>query len=67
MKQPLATQTRLLTPEEVSQELCIGVTTLTNWRTTGRNNLPYIRIGKFPRYRREDIDEFKARHLKKWQ
>lgn len=29
--------------------------TLANWRVTGRYNLPYVRVGRLPRYRVSDL------------
>ncbi|UTV79777.1 helix-turn-helix domain-containing protein [Acidithiobacillus sp. YTS05] len=38
-----------------SEVLGVKVSTLTNWRTTGRYNLPYIKVGRLVRYRVEDL------------
>ena len=38
-----------------SEVLSVKVSTLTNWRTTGRYNLPYIKVGRLVRYRVADL------------
>ena len=38
-----------------SEVLGVKVSTLTNWRTTGRYNLPYIKVGRLVRYRVADL------------
>lgn len=38
-----------------AEVLGVKVSTLTNWRTTGRYNLPYIKVGRLVRYRVADI------------
>lgn len=48
----------LLTPDAVSRLLGCSVQTLAAWRSTGRINLPYVKISKLVRYRRSDVDEF---------
>ena len=47
----------LLTPEEAAEQLDVSARTLSNWRSTGENELPYLKIGRNVRYRQEDIDE----------
>lgn len=54
---------RLLSPEEVSQTLGVTEGTLQQWRTTGRYNLPYAKIGGKPMYRQEDLQAFIVRRL----
>ena len=48
----------LLTPDDVAEMLDVSPQTLASWRTTGRYDLPFLRIGRLVRYRRSDIDEF---------
>ena len=38
-----------------SEVLGVKVSTLTNGRTTGRYNLPYIKVGRLVRYRVADL------------
>ena len=38
-----------------SRVLGVKVSTLTNWRTTGRYALPYIKVGRLVRYRVADL------------
>lgn len=48
----------LLTNIEAASYLSTKPHTLEIWRCTGRYGLPYIRIGRNIRYRREDLDAF---------
>ena len=47
-----------LTPDDVADMLDVSPQTLASWRTTGRYDLPFLRIGRLVRYRRSDIEEF---------
>jgi len=49
---------KLITAEEVSEQIGVTVGTLQLWRCTGRYKLPYIKAGRLVRYRQSDIDEF---------
>lgn len=49
---------KLITPEQVSEQLGVTVGTLQLWRCTGRYNLPYVKAGRLVRYRQSDIDHF---------
>jgi excisionase family DNA binding protein len=48
----------LLTPDDVAEMLDVSPQTLASWRTTGRYDLPFLRIGRLVRYRRSDIEDF---------
>ena len=41
--------------KRAAEVLGVKVSTLTNWRTTGRYNLPYIKVGRLVRYRVADL------------
>ena len=41
--------------------LGVRATTMCVWRSTGRYNLPYIKVGRLVRYRISDLAEFLAR------
>ena len=41
--------------------LGVRATTMCVWRSTGRYNLPYIKVGRLVRYRISDLAEFIAR------
>ena len=49
---------KLLTPKEVSEILGITKDTLSVWRCTGRYNLPYVKVGRYVRYRNQDVEDF---------
>lgn len=53
---------RLLSPEEAAGYLGVVENTLSVWRSTGRYNLPYIKVGRLVRYRLSDLQAFLARH-----
>ena len=46
----------LLTPLDVSRLLRIPESTLAVWRSTGRVQLAFVKVGRAVRYRRADID-----------
>lgn len=50
----------LLTPHEVSTYLGVPTSTLAVWRSTGRVQLPYVKVGGHVRYRQDDIEGFLA-------
>lgn len=51
---------RLLTPEQVAEQLSIAPGTLAVWRCTRRVVLPWVRVGRHVRYLPEDVDAFVA-------
>ncbi len=54
----------LITPEEAARLLGVRTSTLAAWRTLGRYNLPYVKIGAKVRYRLEDIEAFIERRTR---
>lgn len=46
----------LLNEDEAAQILTVEPQTLAVWRSTGRYNLPFIRMGRLIRYRRADLE-----------
>lgn len=48
----------LLTPTQVSNLLGITQHTLAVWRSEQRYDLPYVKVGRFVRYRMQDIEVF---------
>lgn len=52
----MQTGPELLTTDEAAQVLRVHPVTLAAWRSTGKHELPFVRLGKAVRYRREDID-----------
>lgn len=56
----LVEQRCLLTPDEAAAMLAVAPGTLMVWRSTGRFNLPYLKIGGAVRYRRDAVEQFMA-------
>ncbi len=56
-------ETRLLTPQQVADQLSVSVGTLAVWRATRRYDLPYTKIGRLVRYRLDDVEAFIAARL----
>lgn len=46
--------------KQAAQALCIKASTLSVWRSTGRYNLPFIKVGRLVRYRVNDLAQFLA-------
>lgn len=57
-------ESKLLTPDQVSELLGINTHTLAVWRSNGRYNLPYIKAGRLVRYRASDVSAFIDRSTK---
>lgn len=55
---PQALGTALLTPSEASRLLHVPETTLAAWRSTGRVQLAYVKVGRAVRYAQADIERF---------
>ncbi len=47
--------------EQASEVLSVKESTLAVWRSTGRYNLPYLKVGRLVKYRISDLAEFLAR------
>lgn len=45
----------LVDEREAAPIIGVKPATLSVWRTTGRYNLPYIKVGRLVRYRRSDL------------
>ena len=53
----------LLTPEDVAQHLRVSEDTLTTWRCTGRQHIPFVKVGRLVRYRPSDVEAYMAGRL----
>ncbi len=47
--------------KQAAQALGVKTSTLSVWRSTGRYNLPFYKVGRLVRYRLTDLAEFLAR------
>jgi len=50
----------MLTRAEAAEYLGLRPQTLATWATTGRYDLPFVRVGRAVRYRRADLDAWLA-------
>ena len=48
----------LLTAPEAAELLGVTVGTLSVWRCTGRYSIPFVKIGRSVKYRRDAIERF---------
>jgi len=51
----------MLTDKEAADYLGVSPGTLSVWRCTGRYNLPYVKAGRWVRYRLSDLDAWLAK------
>jgi excisionase family DNA binding protein len=54
-------QSNLLTREEAAGYLGVTSRTLAVWACVKRYNLPYVKVGRLVKYRRNDLDNFISR------
>ena len=57
---PTAIPQRLLTPSQAGEYLGIKPQTLAVWRSCGRHDLPFVKVGGRVKYRRSDLDDWLA-------
>lgn len=57
-------QDALVDTDGASKLLNIPAATLVKWRSTGENNIPYVKIGRSCRYRPTDLRDWIERHIK---
>ncbi|MGY0218373.1 helix-turn-helix domain-containing protein [Endozoicomonadaceae bacterium StTr2] len=48
----------LLTPKQTAKVLLVTEGTLSVWRSTGRYQLPFVKVGRWVRYRWSDVLAF---------
>lgn len=58
------TRIELLNEKQAANHLSIAAATLSVWRSTGRYNLPYVKVGHAVRYRLSELDAWLAAHSK---
>ena len=47
---------KLLNEKQAAEHLTVSPGTLSVWRSTGRYNLPFVKVGRMVRYRLTDLD-----------
>ena len=57
-QQQLLRRQELLTRRQAAEYLNLKPQTLAVWASTGRHQLPLVKIGRVVRYRRQDLDRF---------
>ena len=55
-------QSPLLTRAEAAVYLGVKIQTLALWASTGRYDLPFVKVGRLSKYRQSDLDEFLERN-----
>jgi len=53
---------QLITPAQAAQLLGVKEGTLSVWRSTGRYDIPYVKIGRRVKYRPSDLDAYINNH-----
>lgn len=53
----------IINTEEAAQLLSTHGKTLIKWRSTGENNIPYVKIGRNVRYRTADLRQWVEAHI----
>lgn len=53
----------LLTCEGAAEYLTLSKSTLDVWRCKGRQDIPFVRLGRAIRYRKTDLDAYLARKV----
>ncbi len=56
------TNGKLLTPKEAAEFLGTTVATLATWRSTGKVQIPHIKVGRSTRYVLKDLQKFIEDH-----
>lgn len=54
----------LLTRREAAQFLKVETSTLAAWASRGSPALPFVKVGRLPRYRRSDLEKFIAENTR---
>ena len=58
-------QQRLLSPKEAAAYLGTSISSLNKWRNHDEHDLPFVKCGRFIRYRKEDLDSWIEMHIVK--
>lgn len=58
-------QTDRMSPQQAAEFLGVAVSTLRNWRHTGKEQIPFVKTGAKVAYRRSDLAEYVARRKRR--
>lgn len=61
---PATLQSPLLSRVEAAAYLGVKPQTLAVWASTGRYELPFVKVGSLPKYRQSDLDAFLERNTR---
>ncbi|HRO36807.1 helix-turn-helix domain-containing protein [Thauera sp.] len=64
LQKPISTGAELLDDKAAAAILDVSPGTLSVWRSTGRYNLPFLKIGRKVRYRRTDLDAWLVKRVR---
>lgn len=53
---------QLISAADTAKQLGLSTKTLDNWRSTGKSELGFVKIGWLVKYKQEDIDKFINNH-----
>lgn len=53
-------QNKFFSRRALAEMLGVSESTLATWASTGRVNIPFVRVGRCVRYRTEDVEAFLA-------
>ena len=60
----IAAGAELLDDKAAAAYLSLSPGTLSVWRSTGRYNLPFLKVGRLVRYRRADLDAWLEKRVR---
>lgn len=49
---------QLISALMAAKQLGVSTKTLDNWRSSGKGNLPFVKVGWLVKYKQEDIDTY---------
>ena len=56
--------TQWLTRAEAAEYIGVAYSTLNNWASNGRQEIPYYKVGRHVKYKQHDLDEWLEKQRK---